>query len=100
MAAFGGVVRTLSKTASGFRERNVINAEVTGVWAKVWANSYVKAYTAENARNFIARGAPVFSQRRQNVDGRFGGSSFSSIVIGAIAVVMIVIGGNPFSRAR
>jgi subfamily B ATP-binding cassette protein MsbA len=56
----------------------------------------VKAYTAERREDLsFARGAHrLFRNVAKTVTGVSAVSSFSSIIIGAIAVVMIVIGGN------
>jgi subfamily B ATP-binding cassette protein MsbA len=80
-----------------FRERNVINAEVTGrLGESLGGIRIVKAYTAEKREELsFARGAhKLFRNVAKSVTGVSAISSFSSIVIGAIAVVMIVFGGN------
>ena len=80
-----------------FRERNVITAEVTGrLGESLGGIRIVKAYTAEKREELsFARGAHrLFRNIAKTVTGVSAVSSFSSIVIGAIAVVMIVIGGN------
>lgn len=80
-----------------FRERNEINAEVTGrLGESLGGIRIVKAYTAEKREELsFARGAhKLFRNIAKTVTGVSAISSFSSIVIGAVAVVMIVIGGN------
>jgi subfamily B ATP-binding cassette protein MsbA len=80
-----------------FRERNVINAEVTGrLGESLGGIRIVKAYTAEKREELsFARGAHrLFRNVAKTVTGVSAISSFSSVVIGAIAVVMIVIGGG------
>jgi subfamily B ATP-binding cassette protein MsbA len=80
-----------------FRERNVINAEVTGrLGESLGGIRIVKAYTAEKREELsFARGAHrLFRNVAKTVTGVSAISSFSSVVIGAIAVVMIVIGGS------
>lgn len=80
-----------------FRERNVINAEVTGrLGESLGGIRIVKAYTAEKREELsFARGAhKLFRNIAKTVTGVSAIASFSSIVIGAVAVVMIVIGGN------
>ena len=98
LAAFGGVLYYAFKVLRPvFRERNVINAEVTGRLAESLGGiRIVKAYTAEKREELsFARGAhKLFRNVAKTVTGVSAVSSFSSIVIGAIAVVMIVIGGN------
>ena len=80
-----------------FRDRNVITGEVTGrLGESLGGIRIVKAYTAEKREELsFARGAHrLFRNVAKTVTGVSAISSFSSIIIGAIAVVMIVIGGN------
>ena len=80
-----------------FRERGEITAEVTGrLGESLGGIRIVKAYTAEKREELsFARGAHrLFRNIAKTVTGVSAISSFSSVVIGAIAVVMIVIGGN------
>ncbi|MGI9056737.1 MAG: ABC transporter ATP-binding protein [Pyrinomonadaceae bacterium] len=95
---FGGVLAyAFKKLRPVFRERNVINAEVTGrLGESLGGIRIVKAYTAEKREELsFARGAHrLFRNVAKTVTGVSAVSSFSSVVIGAIAVVMIVIGGN------
>ena len=95
---FGGVLLYAFRVLRPvFRERSVINAEVTGrLGESLGGIRIVKAYTAEKREELsFARGAHrLFRNVAKTVTGVSAISSFSSIVIGAIAVVMIVIGGN------
>lgn len=80
-----------------FRERGEINAQVTGrLGESLGGIRIVKAYTAEKREELsFARGAhKLFRNVAKSVTGVSAISSFSSIIIGAVAVVMIVIGGN------
>ena len=80
-----------------FRERGQITAEVTGrLGESLGGIRIVKAYTAEKREELsFARGAHrLFRNVARTVTGVSAISSFSSVIIGAIAVVMIVIGGN------
>ncbi len=80
-----------------FRERGEITAEVTGrLGESLGGIRIVKAYTAEKREELIfTRGAhKLFRNIAKSVTGVSAISSFSSVVIGSIAVVMIVIGGN------
>lgn len=80
-----------------FRERGEITAQVTGrLTESLGGIRIVKAYTAEKREELsFARGAHnLFRNIAKSVTGVSAISSFSSVVIGAIAVVMIVIGGN------
>jgi subfamily B ATP-binding cassette protein MsbA len=80
-----------------FRERGQLTAEVTGrLGESLGGIRIVKAYTAEKREELsFARGAHrLFRNVAKTVTGVSAISSFSSIIIGAIAVVMIIIGGN------
>jgi ABC-type multidrug transport system fused ATPase/permease subunit len=98
LAAFGGVLAyAFKKLRPVFRERNVINAEVTGRLSESLGGiRIVKAYTAEKREELsFARGAHrLFRNVAKTMTGVSAVSSFSSIVIGAISVVMIIIGGS------
>ena len=85
-----------------FRERGQITAEVTGrLGESLGGIRIVKAYTAEKREELsFARGAHrLFRNVAKTVTGVSAISSFSSVIIGAIAVVMIVIGGNAVQNA-
>jgi len=80
-----------------FRERGEINAQVTGrLGESLGGIRIVKAYTAEKREELsFTRGAHrLFRNIAKSITGVSAISSFSSVVIGAVAVVMIVIGGN------
>ncbi|MDQ3799730.1 MAG: ABC transporter ATP-binding protein/permease, partial [Acidobacteriota bacterium] len=98
LATFGGVLAyAFKKLRPIFRERAVINAEVTGrLGESLGGIRIVKAYTAEKREELsFARGAHrLFRNIAKSMTGVSAVGAFSSIVIGAISVVMIVIGGN------
>lgn len=80
-----------------FRERGEITALVTGrLTESLGGIRIVKAYTAEKREELsFARGAhKLFRNIAKTVTGVSAIGSFSSIVIGAVAVVMILIGGS------
>lgn len=95
---FGGALMyAFKKLRPVFRERNVITGDVTGrLTESLGGIRIVKAYTAEKREELsFARGAhKLFRNIAKSVTGVSAISSFSSIVIGAIAVVMILIGGS------
>ena len=98
LLVFGGALLYAFKVLRPiFRERGEITAEVTGrLGESLGGIRIVKAYTAEKREELsFARGAHrLFRNIAKTVTGVSAISSFSSIIIGAIAVVMIVIGGN------
>ncbi len=95
---FGGVLAyAFKKLRPIFRERGEITAQVTGrLGESLGGIRIVKAYTAEKREELsFTRGAHrLFRNIASSVTGVSAISSFSSVIIGAIAVVMIVIGGN------
>jgi ABC-type multidrug transport system fused ATPase/permease subunit len=98
LLVFGGALMYAFKVLRPvFRERGEITAEVTGrLGESLGGIRIVKAYTAEKREELsFARGAHrLFRNIAKTVTGVSAISSFSSIIIGAVAVVMIVIGGN------
>ena len=95
---FGGALfYALKVLRPVFRDRAVITGEVTGrLGESLGGIRIVKAYTAEKREELsFARGAHrLFRNVAKTVTGVSAISSFSSVIIGAIAVVMIVIGGS------
>lgn len=98
LAAFGGVLAFAFKRLRPiFRERNVINAEVTGrLTESLGGIRIVKAYTAEKREELIfARGShKLLRNVAKSMTGVSAVTAFSSLIIGAISVVMILVGGN------
>ncbi|MFM9904347.1 MAG: ABC transporter ATP-binding protein [Pyrinomonadaceae bacterium] len=98
LLAFGGALMyAFNILRPVFRERNVITGDVTGrLGESLGGIRIVKAYTAEKREELsFARGAhSLFRNIAKTVTGVSAISSFSSVIIGAIAVVMIVLGGN------
>ena len=85
-----------------FRERGEITAQVTGrLGESLGGIRIVKAYTAEKREELsFTRGAhKLFRNIAKSITGVSAISSFSSVVIGAVAVVMIVIGGTAVQNA-
>jgi subfamily B ATP-binding cassette protein MsbA len=95
---FGGALLYAFKVLRPvFRERGELTAQVTGrLGESLGGIRIVKAYTAEKREELsFARGAHrLFRNVAKTVTGVSAISSFSSVIIGAIAVVMIVIGGT------
>ena len=80
-----------------FRERGEITAEVTGrLGESLGGIRIVKSYTAEKREELsFARGAhKLFRNIAKSVTGVSAIGSFSSVLIGAVAVVMIIFGGS------
>ncbi len=98
LGAFGGGMATAFKRLRPlFRERGQINAEVTGRLAESLGGvRIVKSYTAEKREELVfARGAHrLFRNVAQSLTGVSAVTAFSSLVIGAIGIAMMLIGGN------
>ena len=98
LLVFGGALYYAFKVLRPvFRERGEINAEVTGrLGESLGGIRIIKAYTAEKREELaFSRGAHrLFRNVAKSVTGVSAISSFSTVITGAVAVVMIVIGGN------
>lgn len=98
LAVFGGALYyAFTRLRPIFRERQQINAEVTGRLGESLSGiRIVKSYTAEKREELVfARGAHrLFRNVAKSLTGVSAMSGFSSVVIGAIGVVMILVGGN------
>jgi subfamily B ATP-binding cassette protein MsbA len=97
IGTFGGVMAlAFSRLRPLFRERGQINAEVTGRLAETLSGvRIVKAYTAEKREELVfAKGAHrLFRNVARSMTGVSGVSAFATLVLGAIGVIMIVVGG-------
>jgi len=80
-----------------FRERGKINAEVTGRLAETLGGiRVVKAYTAERRERYVfATGAHrLYRNVAKSITAVSGTGAFATLVVGAIAVLMIWWGGR------
>jgi subfamily B ATP-binding cassette protein MsbA len=98
LGGFGGGMATAFKRLRPlFRERGQINAEVTGrLTESLGGVRIVKAYTAEKREELVfAKGAHrLFRNVAQSLTGVSAVTAFSSVVIGATGIAMMLIGGN------
>jgi len=98
LGAFGGGMATAFKRLRPlFRERGQINAEVTGRLAESLGGvRIVKAYTAEKREELVfAKGAHrLFRNVAKSLTGVSAITAFSSLVIGATGIAMMLVGGN------
>ena len=98
LAAFGGAMATAFKRLRPlFRERGQINAEVTGrLTESLGGIRIVKAYAAEKREELVfARGAHrLFRNVRRSLTGVSGITSFSTLIVGLIGVVLTLVGGR------
>jgi ABC-type multidrug transport system fused ATPase/permease subunit len=98
MALFGiGMTFAFSHLRPVFRKRGQIQAEITGRLAEFLGGiRIVKAYTAERREQLVfARGVHrLFRNIATSVSGVSGVTAFSTLVLGAVGVIMIVVGGR------
>jgi subfamily B ATP-binding cassette protein MsbA len=98
LAAFGGAMSYAFRTLRPlFRERGKITAEVTGRLNQALGGvRVVKTYTAERREDLVfTKGAhSLFRNVAKSMTGVSGTTAFSSVVIGAIGIVMMLVGGR------
>ncbi len=98
MLAFaGGMTMAFTRLRPLFRKRSEIHAEVTGRLAEsVGGVRLVKTYTAEKRERLVfARGVHrLFRNVAQTITGVSLVSSFTSLIIGVVGVLLIVFGGR------
>src|ERR1700749_1234023 len=98
LAVFGGALSVAFKRLRPlFRERGEITARLTGRLAESLGGiRIVKAYTAERREALtFARGAHnLFRNIAKSMTGVSATTAFSSLVVGAVGVVMILVGGR------
>jgi len=98
LLTFGGVMAFAFKRLRPlFRERGQINAEVTGrLNESLGGIRIVKTYTAEKREELVfTKGVHrLFRNIARSITGVSGITAFSSVVVGAIGVVMILVGGR------
>jgi len=99
----GGMAMAFNKLRPLFRERGKINAEVTGRLAESLGGvRIVKSYTAEKREELVfAKGAHrLFRNVAKSLTGVSAVTAFSSLVIGAIVIAMILVGGSSIRAGR
>ncbi len=92
-----GMITAFRRLRPIFRERGEINAEVTGRLAEtVGGIRLVKTYTAERREQLVfARGVHrLFRNIARSIRGVNAVTSFTTILIGLVGVLLIVIGGR------
>ncbi|HET9468784.1 MAG TPA: ABC transporter transmembrane domain-containing protein, partial [Vicinamibacterales bacterium] len=98
LAAFAaGMIVAFGKLRPLFRDRGKITAEISGRLAESFGGiRIVKAYIAEERedRVFETGVMNLFANVRKTLTGISAVTSFGGVVIGAIGVVMMVVGGR------
>jgi ABC-type multidrug transport system fused ATPase/permease subunit len=93
----GGMIVAFGKLRPLFRDRGKITAEISGRLAESFGGiRIVKAYVAEERedRVFESGVMNLFMNVRKTLTGISAVTSFGGVVIGAIGVVMMVVGGR------
>jgi ABC-type multidrug transport system fused ATPase/permease subunit len=93
----GGMAFAFAKLRPLFRERGKLNADVTGRLGETLGGiRIVKAYRSERSERLVfARGAhKLFRNVATTMTGVSGLGAFAQLVIGAIGVLMILVGGR------
>ena len=98
LGTFGvGMATAFKRLRPLFRERGQINAEVTGrLGESLGGVRIVKAYTAEKREELVfAKGAHrLLRNVAQSLTGVSAVGAFSGVVIGAIGIAMMLVGGS------
>jgi subfamily B ATP-binding cassette protein MsbA len=104
LGVFGGAMGYAFRTLRPlFRERGRIVAEVTGrLTQAVGGVRVVKTYTAERREDLVfTKGAhAMFRNVAKSMTGVSATTAFSSVVIGAIGIVMILVGGRAIAAGE
>lgn len=93
----GGMAVFFKRLRPIFRERGKINAEVTGRLGETLGGvRLIKAYTAEKREDLVfARGAhKLLRNVVSSMTGVATVTAFSGVVVGALGLLMIVVGGK------
>ncbi len=104
LAAFGGgMAVAFSRLRPLFRERGKINAEVTGRLNETLGGiRIVKTYTAEKREELVfTKGVHrLFRNVAKSITGVSAITAFSTVVVGVIGVLMILVGGGSIVAGR
>ena len=104
LAAFAvGMSMAFRRLRPLFRDRSKITAEISGRLAESFGGiRIVKAYTAEEREDRVfAEGVDrLFKNVKQTLTGISAVTAFGSLVIGAIGVIMILVGGRSILAGR
>ncbi len=93
----GGMAYAFKRLRPVFRERSVINAEVTGRLAESVAGiRLVKTYTAERREELVfAKGVHrLYRNIAKTITGISAVSALTTVIVGAVGVLMIIGGGR------
>ncbi|MDQ6828060.1 MAG: ABC transporter ATP-binding protein/permease [Gemmatimonadota bacterium] len=104
LGAFGGAMAyAFTKLRPVFRERSKINAEVTGRLAETLGGvRIVKVYTAERREQkvFAVGVHKLFRNIAKTITGVSAITSFTSVVVGGVGILIMVVGGRAVLDGR
>ncbi|MCU1268530.1 MAG: putative multidrug export ATP-binding/permease protein [Acidobacteria bacterium] len=104
LLVFGGCMAlAFARLRPLFRERGKINAELTGRLGETLGGiRIVKAYAAEKRESLVfARGAHrLFRNIARSMTAVSGVTAFSTVIVGGIGMILIVVGGQSLLSAR
>ncbi|MDQ2855414.1 MAG: ABC transporter ATP-binding protein/permease [Acidobacteriota bacterium] len=104
LLVFGGcMAMAFARLRPLFRERGKINAELTGRLGETLGGiRIVKAYAAEKRESLVfARGAHrLFRNIARSMTAVSGVTAFSTVIVGGIGVILILVGGNSLLAGR
>ncbi len=104
LATFGGAMAIAFKRLRPlFRERGKINAEVTGRLNETLGGiRIVKTYTAEKREEIVfTKGVHrLYRNIARSITGVSSTTAFSTVIIGVIGVIMILVGGRAILDGR
>ncbi|HEY5564945.1 MAG TPA: ABC transporter ATP-binding protein [Rhodothermia bacterium] len=104
LSLFGvGMAMSFKKLRPIFRTRSKINAEVTGRLGETLGGiRIVKAYGMENREESVFSDgvSRLFDNVRKSITGISQITAFGTLIVGAVAVLMIVVGGGDIARGE
>src|ERR1035437_671046 len=104
LAVFGAVMAyAFNKLRPIFRERSKINAEVSGRLGQALSGArVVKVYTAEKREEIVfTKGAHrLFRNIARTITGTSALTTFSTVIIGMVGVMMTIVGGHDILAGR
>ena len=104
LALFGAIMAyAFAKLRPVFRERSKIQAEVSGRLGQAMGGArVVKVYTAEKREEIVfTRGAHrLFRNVASTITGTSAIAAISTVIIGAVGVLILTVGGRAVSRGE
>ncbi len=93
----GGMSYAFKRLRPIFRERSIINAEVTGRLGETLSGiRIIKAYNVEKREQevFASGVGRLFANVKSTITGVSAITSFGTLIVGIVGVIMLLVGGN------